>query len=52
MIKGRKYKEMLSIKEWHSLIKNSLRKINAQNQLSFTKNARQQNDNVAVIEIF
>ena len=38
---------MLSVKEWPSL-----RKVNAQNQLTFMKNARQQNENVVAMEIF
>lgn len=32
--------------------KNSLRKANAQDQLRFIKNSRQQNENVLVTEIF
>lgn len=32
--------------------KSSLRKVNTQNQLTFMKNARQQNENVVAMEIF
>lgn len=43
---------MLSIKERTQCYKNSFRKANTQNQPRFMKNARQQNGNILVTEIF